>query len=73
MVSGSRVLEDGNVPDLICNVASTKRKLNGGRMKAYRVARRITSVPFEARKNKISDLQVRCSPTVGHLGICGRS
>jgi hypothetical protein len=72
MASGSRVLEDGNVPDLICNVASTKRKLNGGRMNAYRVTR-ITSVPFEARKNKISDLQVRCSPTVLHLGIFGRS
>jgi len=31
MVSGSRVLEDGNVPDLICNVVRTKRKLNGGK------------------------------------------
>ena len=41
-------------------------------MNAYRVTR-ITSVPFEARKNKISDLQVRCSPTVLHLGIFGRS
>jgi hypothetical protein len=37
------------------------------------VTRRIISILFKARKNKFSDLQVRCSPTVGHLGIFGRS